>query len=176
MSRSNLNLKTTLMQRSEFNAAVLGDYLASYGIPYNVVHTSQQAYMNGDITGIRIVGYDTNNHIQDEVKLWFNEILGNNSVSVDLNDGRSMIERASTKLATAVNYNVGQMRSRGLGIHYFYIMAPGRNNAQTNARYGLEWNNTIRYQNGHAPRRVFNLSTGSDTGINYSYYRARQLR
>lgn len=175
MSRSNLNLKTTLMQRSEFNAAVLGDTMASFGIPYNVVHTAQQAYMNGDMNGIRIVGYDVNNYIQDEVKLWFNEILDNSTVNVDLNDGRSMIERASSQLAVAINYNVGQMRSRGLGIQYFYIMAPGRNNSQTNARYGLEWNNTIRYENGYGGRRVFNVDTGSSTGINYSYHRAMRI-
>ncbi len=93
-----VNLKTTTIPRTVMRATILGDLMANFGLPSDVIRLAQQGYASGDIVGITIYGLDYAGHAQDEAKLWFKQLVTDDQVSVDVSGGRSMIEALESEV------------------------------------------------------------------------------
>ncbi|MGE3992865.1 hypothetical protein [Pseudorhodoplanes sp.] len=169
-----VNLKATVIPRSIVRATVLGDLMANFGLPPDVIRIAQEGFATGDITGITIFGIDFAGHSQDEVQLIFSELARDDQMSVDVSGGRSMIEALSLKFAHAVAYSVATMKRKGLRIDYIYHFPAGR--THTMSRYGLIPRSPTLYAPGYAPRQLFSVQPGRDPGITYTHATARRIR
>jgi hypothetical protein len=176
-----VTLKTTVIPRSIMRATVLGDLMANFGATPDIIRTTQQGYADGLMTGVIVKGRDNSNYVREEVYLDFASIDADDKVSVDVSDGRSMIEAVSIKLARAVSYSVDMMKRRGLRIEFAYRMSP-RVNADpelfqsTLSRFGLFVSGSNDYEPGTAMRQLFSVSPGFDKGISYSHASSRRVR
>ncbi|MCB1484686.1 MAG: hypothetical protein KDJ17_07325 [Hyphomicrobiaceae bacterium] len=168
-----VQLKATVIPRSIVRTTILGDLMANFGLPPDVIRIAQQGFAAGDINGITIIGIDHAGHIQDEVRLRFQDLIRDDQMSVDVSGGRSMIEALSLKFAHAVSYSVTTMKRKGLRIEYNYQINGGR--AHNMAMYGLAPAASVSYAPGYAPRQVFSVQPGRDPGITYSHATARRI-
>lgn len=169
-----VKLKATVVPRSVVRATILGDVMANFGLPPDVIELAQRGYASGDISGISICGIDHRGYIADQANLMFDQLTNNDGLSVDTSSGRSMIEAVSVKFAYAVEYSVNTMRRKGLSIQYRYHFYAGRNHEM--GRYNLVPSNGSEYEPGHSLRQIFSVQPGMDPGITYSHATTWRMR
>ncbi len=168
-------LKATVIPRNIMRTTVLGDVMKNFGIADETITLAQQGFVNGDIVGLTIFGLGADGYIVDHATLMFADLKTNDDVSVDISNGKSMIEAVSLKLAHAVSYSVATMKQRDLAITFTYYFAAGRG-AETMLRYGLTPGGTpLTYAPGMAGRQIFAITPGLDKGITYAHYSARKI-
>lgn len=175
-----VNLKTTVIPRSVMRATILADLMANFDAPPDVIRTAQQGYAEGLISGLIVKGRDHTNYVREEAHLDFTSLDSDDQVSVDVSDGRSMIEAVSIKFAHAVSYSVEAMRRRGLRIEFAYRMT-GRACAdpalfqRTLNRFGLHVLGDSDYEPGTTMRQLFSVTPGFDKGVSYGHASARRI-
>ncbi len=171
-----VKLRPTVIPTSIMRCTVLGDFMTNFGLPPDVVRLAQQGFAAGDITGITINGLGYDNYIRDQATLMFADLTTDHDVSVDVSEGRSMIEAVSVKFAHAVAYSIATMKRNGLQLAYHYHFAYGRADPANVGRYGLSYGHQSSFAPGTAPRQLFSINPGLDRGITYSHATAYRIK
>lgn len=171
-----VKLKATVIPKSLVRATILGDIMANFGIPQNVIDIAQQGFAEGLINGVTIRGTGWDGYIKDEATVRFEDLKQDLDLEVDVSDGKSMIEAISLKFAHAVSYSINTMKRKGLSISYIYRFPPAINNnpdrfSQALTRLGLVQvsGRGPRHEPGTRMRTLFTLRPGMDKGIAYSH-------
>lgn len=161
-------LVPSVLPRAVVRASILGDVMKNYGIPDNVIHLAQTGLIAGDFIGITFTGYAPSGAFRERSTLMFDTLTENDNMTMQVADGRSMVEALSTKLAHAVAASVGLMLQQRLRIHYTFLYAPGVNASDGCRKYGL----TMVDPSSEQPqgRLLFSVTPGRDRGITFSHY------
>lgn len=162
-------LVPSVFPRAVVRATILGDVMKNYGLPDNVIHIAQTGLMAGDFTGITFTGYAPSGAFRERSTLSFDTLTENDNMTMNVTDGRSMVEALSRKLAHAVAASVGLMLQQRLRIHYTFLIAQHVNAFETCRKYGLE-PATSQSQDVPQGRLLFEVRPGRDRGITFSHY------
>lgn len=175
-----VQLKTTVVPTSIVRISILGDVLKNFGATDEQIRIAQQGFAERLFNRVTINGLDSSGYIQDQVTLWFDDLMNDANLSVDTSGGRSMIEAVSLKFARGVSYSVGCMRRKGLTISFFYGFTgdawndPSKRDA-TLARFNLSARGDNEgFAPGYGPRQIFSITPGLDNGTHYSHSVARR--
>lgn len=167
-------LQPTVVPLLTARATILGDFLNAFGMDPEQIRIAQQGYADGFIVAMTVRGINYDGYVADEAMLRFDDIVRDATISIDMSGGRSMTEAISRVLAHAVMYSVTTMKRKGLRIAYWFHLAAHAPTEQTFARYGLHGGAMENYAPGHAPRRLFEITPGANSGIHYAHYVSRR--
>lgn len=174
-----INLKPTTLPLPMVRAQMIGDFLANHGIDASTVETAQRGYLAGWLKSVTVHGLDAQGYVCERYTLDFTKLDGEPMVTVQLADGRSMIEALSPKLAAAVSLGVRTMRQRGLTPHVVFQTYPTLDDAtraHAFATLGLVPADTPGCQPGYVLVEVLRISPGKDRGSTYTHDSARRSR
>lgn len=169
--KPSLKLVPSVYPRAVVRASILGDVMKNYGIPDDVIQIAQTGLMAGDLTGITFGGYAPSGMARERSSLSFDVLNDNDSMEMNVADGRSMVEALSRKLAYAVAASVNLMRQQRLRITYTFHIADHVNAAETCRKYGLTFDSPVR--ESADMRLLFKVSPGRDRGISFAHYTSR---
>lgn len=164
-------LTPSVLPRIVVRATILGDVMKNYGIPDEVIHVAQTGLMAGDFTGMTFSGYAPSGALRERATLSFEDLSENDNMTMDVRDGRSMVEALSRKLAHAVAASVHLMRQQRLSIHYTYHCSDFVNAAEICQKYGLHQETPQGDATGM--RLLFRVRPGRDTGITFGHYTSK---
>ncbi|MCH9808482.1 MAG: hypothetical protein K0U74_12175 [Alphaproteobacteria bacterium] len=182
MTKPRPNLKATVIPKSLMRITCLGDFMKNVGASDEAIRIAQEGCADGTVAGLTIAGIDHEGYISDEATLLFEELLEDTKVSVDVSDGRSMIEAVSNRFGHAVAYSVATMKRKGLSLLYRWHFTPRVNANQelfeaTCTRFNLvPGTSGPTHRPGHAPRQLFEIRPGIDKGILYSHAVSRRTK
>lgn len=163
-----VKLVPSVFPRAVVRASILGDVMKNYGLPDDVIHIAQTGLMAGDFTGMTFTGFAPSGALRERSNLSFESLTENDNMSMDVADGRSMVEALSRKLAHAVAASVGLMLQQRLRIQYTFLIAEHVNGAETCRKYGLAFN--VEGDEQPPMRLLFKVSPGRDRGITFAHY------
>lgn len=166
-----LKLVPSVFPRAVVRASILGDVMKNYGLPDDVIHIAQTGLMAGDLTGVTFTGFAPSGTMRERSSLSFEVLNENDNMSMNVADGRSMVEALSRKLAYAVAASVTLMRQQRLRIQYTFHIANHANAAETCRKYGLTPEGPAG--DGVGMRLLFQVSPGRDRGISFSHFTSR---
>lgn len=172
------NLKATVIPLSMVRTTIIGDLMQNFGLSDSETRIAQQGYVEGLLSGLTIDGLDSAGFIQDQAKLMFADLASDPNVTVDVSNGRSMIEAVSRKLAHGVSYSVTLMKRKGLRINVTYHLSSKglADVGGTFNRLGLTSAGSHGYAPGYAGRTLFSITPGMDRGTTYSHSTAYRTR
>lgn len=169
-------LKPVVMPTLELRMHLLNEVLTHFGEDANNIRIALEGFRDGVINGVSIKGIDHTGYVQDEARLWFDEIATERRHSLDTLGGkRSVTESLSRSLAHAIMFSVNRFKARGLARYYYYYFPPhvNANRAQADAvraRFGLTAGGSSHsYAPGYAPRRLVHVSPGCDRGTHFAH-------
>lgn len=174
-----VNLTPTPIPRLEFRAAILQDFLVNAEIPPDIVKRAVDGFFAGDLTGVTVYAMDANNWAQEHATLQFSDVFENDTLTVDVSGGRSMIEAASVRFSRCVEHSLRRMKIQGYRLSWNFHMRTFPTQAGFEGalrRYNLVPGEPPRYAHGTGPRQLFSVSPGLDQGISYAHYTARPIR
>ena len=161
-------LVPSVFPRAVVRATVLGDVMKNYGIPDEIIHIAQTGLMAGDFTGMTFTGFSPSGALRERSTLSFDTLKENDNMTMDVRDGRSMVETLSRKFAHAVAASVHLMRQQRLSVRYTFHFAEFVNAAEACQKYGLTYEASPGEATGM--RLLFRVSPGRDPGITFTHY------
>lgn len=164
-------LTPSVLPRIVVRASILGDAMKNYGIPDDVIHIAQTGHMAGDFTGMTFSGYAPSGALQERAFLSFDTLIQNDNITMDISDGRSMVEALSVKFAHAVAASTHLMRQQRLRIQYTFHIPETTSVGEVCQKYGLTY--TPRDEAETGMQLLFSVSPGRDRGITFEHYTAR---
>lgn len=173
-------LKQIVIPQLQMRAGLLNDMLQNFGMPAEYAQPAVQGYVDGHINGVTVKGIGSNGYVQDHATLDLGTPTSDHEISLDLANGRSLTEAVSRKLAHGLSYSIATMQRKGLSLVYTYHLTPHvlSNPAlrqSVYARLGLSDSPSHGYQPGYAPREVFAITPGLDSGVRYSHHTAWRI-
>lgn len=161
-------LVPSIFPRAVVRASILGDAMKNYGLPDDIIDLAQTGLMAGDFTGITFNGYAPSGVLRERSTLSFAALTQNDNMTMDVKDGRSMVEALSRKLAHAVAASVGLMIQQRLAIHYTFLISDQVSVPETCRKYGLVMATSTGEQ--QPMRLLFSVTPGRDRGITFSHF------
>ncbi len=165
-------LVPSVFPRAVVRATVLGDVMKNYGIPDDVIHVAQTGLMANDFTGMTFTGFAPSGAPRERATLSFDDLKDNDNMTMDVRDGRSMVEALSRKLAHAVAASIHLMRQQRLRIQYTFHCPEHASVAEICQKYGLT-QEAPQEDDTTEMRLVFRVTPGRDTGITFGHYTAK---
>lgn len=170
------NLTPTVIPTSLVRLTIIGDMIKNLGGSDADIRIAQAGFAQGLIAGVQVNGLDANGHIRDAATLRYDDLVNDVNLTLDLNNGRSMTEALSVKLAKALEYSVYRMRSQNLRPEFIHLSRPGQT-IVGNTIGGLSVGpDTSTPPPGHALREVLRVTPGLDRGLHYSHSTAYSTR
>jgi hypothetical protein len=110
-----VHLKLQPIPRNVLRTALAGEYLRNLGIPDDEqIQKVQQDVNDGRVRKITVIGRDGLGVVRDLFHLKLGEVMVNDTVMLDLSDGKSFLEALDTGLAAAVAAAIDLMKRKGL--------------------------------------------------------------
>lgn len=181
-SRSQSKLVTKSLPKNLIRAQEGGELLANLGASEADVRIAQQGLASQSWKSVEVYGVDRTGRARAMARLNIHTHAdGNDHISIDADDSRTMLERIDGGYAKAVELTKRDFERKGLKAQARYNFTdeierdPERKRAEQQ-RLGTESGYAPDWADGYSGTRVARLTPGRDRGQSLDIYRGKRRR